>query len=130
MAKKQDLDVRVQEEQKQKALVEKRFSALAENHEEMIKIKDEYKCSNRTLITENERLKHENEAKFSAAVEEREVQLSSLREELETKCLREKEMEECCSRLEARVAEAEERLHALQEKSARETGRLEARLSG
>ena len=130
LAKKQVLDVRLQEEERKTALVERRFNALAENHEQMIKIKDEYKCTNQTLIAENERLKHENKVKFSAAVEEREVQLSCLRKELETKCLRETQMEECCSRLEARVAEAEERLRALQEKSAKETERLEARLSG
>ena len=74
--------------------MEQRFATLAENHEEMIKIKDEYKGSNRELRSENERLRQENEMKFSAALEERDLQLSQLREELAASGGREKTAED------------------------------------
>ena len=130
LAEKRGLEAKLQEEERLKALVEKRFNTLAENHEEMIKIKDEYKHSNQALMVENKKLKQENQMKFSAAVEERESQLSRLREELGAKYQRERELEECCTRLEARVAETEKQLCLLKEKSGKEAERLEERLSG
>lgn len=130
LAEKRGLEAKLREEERLKALVEKRFNTLAENHEEMIKIKDEYKHSNQALMAENEKLKQENQMKFSAAVEERESRLSKLREELGAKYQRERELEECCTRLEARVAETEGQLCSLKEKSGKEAERLEERLSG
>ena len=130
LAERRGLDAKLQEEERLKTLVEKRFNTLAENHEEMIKIKDEYKHSNQALMVENEKLKQENQMRFSAAIEERESQLSELREELRAKYWRERELEECCTRLEARVAETKEQLCVLEEKSGKEVERLEERLSG
>ena len=82
VAKRQELELKLQEESRQRLLVEQRFATLAENHEEMIKIKDEYKGSNQDLRSENERLRRDNKMMFSAALEERDLQLSQLREEL------------------------------------------------
>ena len=130
LAERRGLDAKLQEEERLKTLVEKRFNTLAENHEKMIKIKDEYKHSNQALMVENEKLKQENQMRFSAAIEERESQLSELREELQAKYRRERELEERCTRFEARVAETEEQLCVVEEKSGKEVERLEERLSG
>lgn len=42
-----------------------RFNELAENHEEMIKFKDEHKRRNERLLKENAKLRKDNETLFS-----------------------------------------------------------------
>lgn len=59
------------------AVMEKRFFVLNKNHEELIKIKDEYK-------TENEKLRMENTNLFGSLVQERDVQINQLRDELKS----------------------------------------------
>ncbi|CAK8694928.1 coiled-coil domain-containing protein 89-like [Clavelina lepadiformis] len=59
-------------------MLEKRFDELAENHEEMIKIKDEYKLRNHQLTMENKMLKEENKKLFSAAIEDRDAEILQL----------------------------------------------------
>jgi len=69
-------------------MLDARFSDLAHNHEEMIKIKDEYKNRNKDLMRENARLLQDNTRLFSKAIEERdsvihelEKKVGSLREQ-------------------------------------------------
>ncbi|XP_033761340.1 coiled-coil domain-containing protein 89-like [Pecten maximus] len=59
-----------------------RFDDLASNHQEMIKIKDEYKRANRDLREENSRLRDENARIFSGAIAEKEEQISELEKKL------------------------------------------------
>ena len=62
--------------------MDKRFAVLNQNHEELIKIKDEYKTENEKLRIENGHLKKENEGLFGSVVEERDSQIQQLREEV------------------------------------------------
>ena len=55
--------------------------SLNQNHEEFIKIKDEYKRENEKLRVENGCLKKENEGLFASVVKERDLQIHQLREE-------------------------------------------------
>ncbi|VDI39834.1 coiled-coil domain-containing protein 89-like [Mytilus galloprovincialis] len=55
-----------------------RFDDLASNHQELIKIKDEYKRSNQELRIENSRLREENERIFSGAVMEKDKQIAEM----------------------------------------------------
>ncbi|KAK7109428.1 coiled-coil domain-containing protein 89-like [Littorina saxatilis] len=59
-------------------LLENRFYSLASNHEEMIKIKDEYKRVNKELREENARLKSDNARLFSKAIQEKDAQILEL----------------------------------------------------
>ncbi|RUS86764.1 hypothetical protein EGW08_005487 [Elysia chlorotica] len=52
-------------------ILDGRFNQLAANHEEMIRIKDEYKSVNKDLMEENERLKDENSRLFSKTLAEK-----------------------------------------------------------
>ncbi|XP_048756997.1 coiled-coil domain-containing protein 89-like [Ostrea edulis] len=63
-------------------LLEKRFDELASNHQEMIKIKDEYKRSNQDLRQENSRLRDENARLFSGAITEKDQQIADLEKRL------------------------------------------------
>lgn len=63
------------------SVLEKRFAVLNQNHEELIKIKDEYKRENEKLRVENGCLKNENEGLFASVVKERDSQIRQLREE-------------------------------------------------
>ncbi|XP_015749985.1 PREDICTED: coiled-coil domain-containing protein 89-like [Acropora digitifera] len=63
------------------SVLEKRFAVLNQNHEELIKIKDEYKRENEKLRVENGYLKKENEGLFASVVKERDLQIHQLREE-------------------------------------------------
>lgn len=66
------------------SVLEKRFVVLNQNHEELIKIKDDYKIENGKLRIENDRLKKENEDLFGSLVAERDLQIKQLREEVKT----------------------------------------------
>ncbi|XP_052096020.1 coiled-coil domain-containing protein 89-like [Mytilus californianus] len=55
-----------------------RFDDLASNHQELIKIKDEYKRSNQELRIENSRLREENERIFSGAILEKDKQIAEM----------------------------------------------------
>nr|CAB3228769.1 coiled-coil domain-containing protein 89-like [Phallusia mammillata] len=59
-------------------MLEKRFNELAENHEEMIKIKDTYKSRNVQLEKENKCLREDNKNLFSCAIEERDTEILKL----------------------------------------------------
>lgn len=63
-------------------LLDQRFNTLACNHEEMIRIKDEYKRINQDLREENDRLKNENSKLFSKAIAEKDSAIHTL----ETRC--------------------------------------------
>lgn len=63
-------------------ILEGRFNNLALNHEEMIRIKDEYKCVNQELRERNAMLKEENDRRFSKTVAEK----GNLILDLERKC--------------------------------------------
>ena len=64
--------------------MEKRFVVPNQNHEELIKIKDDYRIENGKLRIENDRLKKENEDLFASLVAERDLQIKQLREEVKT----------------------------------------------
>ena len=59
-------------------LLEKRFFDLASNHEEIIKIKDDYKHRNESLRRENAKLKEDNARLFSKTIEEKDEAIREL----------------------------------------------------
>ena len=59
-------------------ILNSRFDDLASNHQELIKIKDEYKRSNQDLRLECSRLREENERLFSGAIIEKDRQIADL----------------------------------------------------
>lgn len=64
-------------------LLDGRFNQLAANHEEMIRIKDEYKRANKELLDENAALRDENRRLFSKNLAEKD----DLIFQLEKKCV-------------------------------------------
>nr|XP_009675057.1 PREDICTED: coiled-coil domain-containing protein 89 [Struthio camelus australis] len=58
--------------------LEERFMDLADNHEKMIRFKDEHKKQNMQLWQENNRLRQENETLFSQTVREKEAEVLQL----------------------------------------------------
>ncbi|XP_005090482.1 coiled-coil domain-containing protein 89 [Aplysia californica] len=77
-------------------ILDGRFNNLASNHEEMIRIKDDYKRVNQDLREENARLKDENGKLFSKTVIEKDHQI----QELDKKCAG---LHEQCSALEQKL---------------------------
>ena len=70
-------------------VLEKRFFVLNQNHEDLIKIKGEYKTENEKLRIENSCLRKENEGLFGNLVQERDSLFRQLRDEirsLQEKC--------------------------------------------
>ena len=59
-------------------ILDDRFMELASNHEEMIRIKDEYKNRNKDLMKENAKLKEDNARLFSKAIEDRNEMIAQL----------------------------------------------------
>lgn len=59
-------------------ILDSRFGNLASNHEEMIKIKNEYKRVNQELREENARLKNENSRMFSKVVQDKDAKIQEL----------------------------------------------------
>ena len=82
-------------ELKKSNMLSKRFDELAYNHEEMIKIKDEYKRSNKELREENARLKEDNARLFSGAIQEKDQQIADLERKMS-------EAKQMCTSLEQR----------------------------
>ncbi|ESO96271.1 hypothetical protein LOTGIDRAFT_202210 [Lottia gigantea] len=66
------------QEMRKYEILDKRFHDLASNHEEMIKIKDEYKRVNAELRNENAKLREENSRLFSGAILEKDNIISEL----------------------------------------------------
>ncbi|XP_067936564.1 coiled-coil domain-containing protein 89-like [Watersipora subatra] len=63
-------------------MLDRRFNELAENHQELIKFKDQYKIENESLKRENAKLKADNEKLFSAAIQERDESIEDLEKQL------------------------------------------------
>ncbi|XP_022306784.1 coiled-coil domain-containing protein 89-like isoform X2 [Crassostrea virginica] len=113
-------------------LLEKRFDELASNHQEMIKIKDEYKRSNQDLRTENSRLRDENARLFSGAIVEKDQQiadlekkLASLKEQSSSQDLRQRQS---LQDLKAREQELQQEIEKLQGQYKRDLKTLQSKL--
>ncbi|ELT92309.1 hypothetical protein CAPTEDRAFT_136474 [Capitella teleta] len=68
---RENAEDRLNSELKKFNILDDRFMDLASNHEEMIRIKDEYKNRNKELMKENSQLRNDNSKLFSKAIEER-----------------------------------------------------------
>lgn len=99
-------------------LLEKRFDELASNHQEMIKIKDEYKRSNQDLRLENSRLRDENARLFSGAIVEKDQLIADLEKKLAS-------MKEQNSSQELRQRQSIQDLRAKEQELQREVDRLQ-----
>lgn len=73
---------------KKSEMLDQRFNELAENHQELIKFKDQYKIENERLRKENEKLKQDNERLFSGALQEKQLMIDDL--EVQLKDVKEK----------------------------------------
>jgi chromosome segregation ATPase len=83
----------------------RRFDDLAENHQEMIKIKDEYKTKNTTLVNENKRLN----MKMGSFYEDQTVRESNLHENIESLTSKCKQYEETIHSLNAQIKVQDDR---------------------
>ncbi|XP_072029428.1 coiled-coil domain-containing protein 89-like [Amphiura filiformis] len=93
-------------------LLDQRFYELADNHEEMIRIKDDYKFKNVELNKQNAQLKDENARLFSAALVERNEKIASLDKHvgsLKDQC---KELSKMNSRLQTEMHDKEAKFQA------------------
>lgn len=63
-------------------MLDRRFNELADNHQELIKFKDQYKIENEVLRKENAKLKEDNEKLFSEALQEKEIIIEDLEKQL------------------------------------------------
>ncbi|XP_030846414.1 coiled-coil domain-containing protein 89-like [Strongylocentrotus purpuratus] len=88
-------------------MVDRRFQELAENHEEMIRFKDEYKRQNEILRTENQRLREDNGNLFSGAIEERDQKIKEQQKDLKLLKGQSRDMERRCSLLQEEMTEKE-----------------------
>ena len=80
-------------EMEQRQTISKHFNTLSQNHDELVKIKDEYKLTNEQLRQINSKLANENESKQFPLVQEKEQQLAQLKHSteqlrLENSCLK------------------------------------------
>ncbi|XP_022080103.1 coiled-coil domain-containing protein 89-like [Acanthaster planci] len=89
----------IEAEVKKSNQLEQRFHELAENHEEMIRIKDDYKQKNEELRQENLRLLDENSRLFSAALVEKDGKIDSLHKQVTSLKEQCKELNQFISRL-------------------------------
>lgn len=69
-------------ESKKSQMLDMRFNELAENHQELIKFKDQYKAENDRLRKENAKLKEDNEQLFSGALKEKQLMIDDLESQL------------------------------------------------
>eukprot|EP00731_Ephydatia_muelleri_P017759 Em0010g857a len=106
------LALQVQDEVKRRELTESRFDVLAKNHDEMIKLKDEYKMACHKLKQEGEELKLSNNTQSSVLLLERESELAKLRtrvieleENQRARTLECGALENRCQQLECRLQE-------------------------
>ncbi|XP_033639262.1 coiled-coil domain-containing protein 89-like [Asterias rubens] len=98
----------IETEIKKSSMLDQRFFELAENHEEMIRIKDDYKHRNEELVKENAHLRSENTNLFSASLREKDEQIDSLQKHvlsLKDQC---KELNQVISRLKSESQETEQ----------------------
>lgn len=121
---------KLQEETKTRKLVEQRFAQLAQNHEEMIRIKDGYKSSNSALAEESRRLRQEIETGSSAAVREKERLGAELRQELAACRRSEREAVNRCDGLERRVSLLSTEMNEERARSEREMLEMKTSLAG
>lgn len=70
------------------SVLEKRFTVLNSNHEEMIILKDEYKEQNKKLLKENNLLRKENREVFNKAMREQDEEIRKLKQQVD--CLNER----------------------------------------
>lgn len=82
LAQNRELQHTLMETTSSKSTLEQRFHTLSSNHDELIKIKDEYKTENQKLRDENFKYRTNNAERVSVALQEKEKQLSTLREEV------------------------------------------------
>ena len=81
LAQNRDIKCTLAEVTKARSTLEQRFRTLSNNHEELIRIKDEYKTDNQVLRQENVKLRSEEEERVSEVLQEKEKQqLCTLRE--------------------------------------------------
>ena len=99
---------RLREENDKFNMLESRFFELASNHEEMIRIKDEYKASNEKLRTENIQLRRDNEKLFSKRLNELTEECESLRQFNSSIVVEVKKLEEKNFKLEEMLKEVKE----------------------
>ena len=106
---------------KARSTLEQRFRTLSSNHEELIRIKDEYKTDNQVLRQENVKLRSEEEERVSEVLQEKEKQLCTLRETVRNGEERVRGMVGRCTILEEEVRrEGKERESAYKEEVERE----------
>lgn len=65
-------------EMEQRQTISKHFNTLSHNHDELVKIKDDYKLANEQLRQINSKLADENDSKQFPLVQEKEEQLTQL----------------------------------------------------
>ncbi|KAL9966038.1 hypothetical protein ACROYT_G024048 [Oculina patagonica] len=99
-------------------VLEKRFFVLNQNHEKLIKIKDEYKTENEKLRIENSHLRKENEGHFGSLVQERDSQIKQLRDEV-------KSLQEQCQAAKEKERIALENLSSLEKKHNEQAEKLQ-----
>ena len=80
IACKEQADDELKLEMQKSSQLENRFHSLSSNHDEMIKIKDEYKHVNKQLREVNVRLKTENSELFSKELLEKDNHIQDLQE--------------------------------------------------
>lgn len=110
-------------------LLNTRFNELAENHQEIIKIKDEYKNSNQILREENEKLQLilNNYSKNEYAKEKKYLDEIAILNDL---CMKqEKEIEGLKDHLEKTKLSYEENVNEIKHESEKKITKLEAELS-
>ena len=105
MDRRQEMQGRLAEVTSAKSTLEQRFHTLSSNHEELIKIMEEYKFENKRLREESAELGAMNDAKFSAVLREKDGQLTVLREAVKKGKERVRVMEGRCLVLEEEVKE-------------------------
>lgn len=88
-------------EAKKSEMLEMRFNELAENHEEMIKFKDEHKRRNQLLMEQNANLLKENKTLFSSAIEEKDAMIKELKSSIR---LMKRQLQDAISEHEAEIA--------------------------
>ena len=127
LAQNRDIKCTLAEVTKARSTLEQRFRTLSSNHEELIRIKDEYKTDNQVLWQENVKLRSEKEervSEVSEVLQEKEKQLCTLRETVRNGEERVRGMVGRCTILEEEVRrlerEGKERESAYKEEVERE----------